>query len=198
MQLQLASVLAVLALVSNSVAAPVAEPILPAFLTGAAAKFGALTLGKKAAVVGGVAATGAVVHGFTSSDKQRHAKFEWVAPNEKTVWTCGTTVTIVWVSVIGSFWVSVIRNFYLKTYEGAPLGEIMKQKTSQFIKEERTIGMGRARNGKATFSWDIPQDVAFASPTFEIQCGGNGENSQTALTDASTEETTTDASHTSA
>ncbi|KAI9137230.1 hypothetical protein BKA69DRAFT_1099017, partial [Paraphysoderma sedebokerense] len=178
MHFQIASLVALLALVSDTTAAPAPapEPILPLLAAG-----------------GAIAATGALIHGSKSQDKQRHAKMTFVTPNEKTVWQCGQTVQVsVDTFGFGSFWGISTAKLNLITNEGEPLGEIMKQKLSKFIKEERTFGIGRARNGKGTYEWTIPQDVStghykieyeshnalnmdrsrlrFTSPSFEIQC----------------------------
>ncbi|KAI9138825.1 hypothetical protein BKA69DRAFT_1089490 [Paraphysoderma sedebokerense] len=170
--------LLVVALVSSSVAAPIAAP----------EPFLGWVLG-----LGGVAA-GIGITGHAAQDKQRHAKMDWVSPNQQTVWQCGTVVPInVNTFGFGSFWGLSNSKITLMDSNGGSSSQIMSRPLAEFIKEERTLGIGRARNGKGSYQWRIPSNIQsghylmefesanawnwdrsrirFTSPAFEIQCG---------------------------
>lgn len=78
---------------------------------------------------------------------------------------------------------------------GQPVANVMKDRTAQFIKLQRTGGIGRPRYGHGRFNWTIPSDFKtaryklvyngynawstarsvriFVSPSFRIVCGAD-------------------------
>ncbi|KAI9139393.1 hypothetical protein BKA69DRAFT_1086033 [Paraphysoderma sedebokerense] len=154
MQVQIASLaVIVLAVLGASNAAP----ILPAAIAGLSVPV-KVALGT--AVAGTVVGGAAAIHGATTFDQQRHARFEFVSPNQKTNWKCGSTQDIK-ANTFGFGSLQGIDNSKLTLLNGngEKITEIMNKKTSQFLKEERTMGAGRARNGQASYSWFIPENI---------------------------------------
>lgn len=185
--MQAAIFVALLALVSNAVAAP--APAIPAALAPIVAA-ATSPLG----VAAGVVSTGAVVaHGASTANRQKHSKMEFASPIEGTVFKCGEAANINVVTYgFGSFWGISRAKFHLLDKEGNKVADVMNRKLSDFLKEERTMGIGRPRNGKGSHSWTIPETVVsgkyklefeshdafntdysrlrFLSPTFTIEC----------------------------
>ncbi|KAI9136860.1 hypothetical protein BKA69DRAFT_78189 [Paraphysoderma sedebokerense] len=195
MQIQLASLALIVALISTSNSAPIIPAPIAALPFAAKAAIGS-------AAVGTVVGTAAWInHGKKSEDKQRHATMTFVTPDEKSVYTCGQPLDIVVNTFgMGSFWGISTAKFTLIDAQGKAVSEVMKQKLSRFLHEERTMGMGRARNGKGEFSWTIPETITsgnyklefesfnalnmdrsrkrFVSPSFHIACNSQPQEGE--------------------
>ncbi|KAI9139415.1 hypothetical protein BKA69DRAFT_1126627 [Paraphysoderma sedebokerense] len=152
MHFQSIIVVAVVALLAGSDAAPSPAP-LPGF------------------IVDTVVTTGIweVVRGWHTRNKQRDARVDWLAPHEKTVWECGKNVTIrVNTLMIGSSSGLGATKFSLH-YGDKDLGPVAGAMTAKWLKTDRTLKFGRARNGKGELEWAIPEELPTGDYRLEFE-----------------------------
>ncbi|KAI9143094.1 hypothetical protein BKA69DRAFT_1123550 [Paraphysoderma sedebokerense] len=121
-------------------------------------RFGkAVAIGAGTGIVAGGAGR-ALGLGNHAAWRQTAARLDFKVPTANTEWKCGETAQVKVNSMgFGSFWGISNAKLRLMDSNYNQVQEVMNKPLNDFIKEERTLGIGRARNGYGEHSFTVPK-----------------------------------------